>query len=59
MNTNDLIDAIQSGDVQNSNNTFNNIMSTKINSALDSHKQDMAGQMFGTVDTENSDNEDV
>jgi|SaaInlStandDraft_7_1057024.scaffolds.fasta_scaffold54710_2 hypothetical protein len=50
MDLNNLIDAIQTGDVQDSNNEFNGLMSDKINVALDTHKQELAGQMYGTAD---------
>lgn len=58
-NVSDLIDAIQSGDVQDSNNAFNGLMDNKINVALDQHKQDIAGQLYGTVDTEVEADENV
>jgi hypothetical protein len=59
MEINNLIDAIQSGDVQDSNNAFNELMSDRINSALDSHKQDIAGKLYGTVDTEAEEDGDI
>jgi len=48
MNINDLINNVKSGDVQGSNNAFNSIMADKINSALDVHKQELAGAIYGT-----------
>jgi len=52
MNVNDLIDSIKKGDVANSNNRFNSVMADKMNAALDVHKQEIAGSVFGTVDVE-------
>jgi hypothetical protein len=48
MNINSLIDNVKKGDVQGSNNAFNSIMANKINGALDAHKKDIAGAMYGT-----------
>lgn len=59
METSNLVDAIQSGDVQNSNNTFNELMADKINDALNAHKKDIAGQIYGTTDTKKEDHEDI
>jgi hypothetical protein len=59
MEIKDLIDAVQSGDAQDSNNAFNKLMSSKINSKLDAHKRDIAGQMYGTTDTEQKADENV
>jgi hypothetical protein len=47
MNTRTLIDNIKQGDALKSNNTFNSIMQDKLISALDSHKQVVASQMYG------------
>ena len=52
MNTRTLIDNIKKGDAMKSNNTFNSIMQDKLVSALDSHKQVVASQMYGaSIDT--------
>jgi hypothetical protein len=59
MEVNNLIDAIQSGDVQDSNNAFNSLMADKMNVALDTHKQNIAGQMYGTQETEAEADEDI
>ena len=47
MSTKELIDNIKKGDAMKSNNTFNSIMQDKLVSALDSHKQVVASQMYG------------
>ena len=52
MDINNLIDAIQKGDVQDSNNNFNSLRNDKINVALDTHKQEIAGQLYGTAEVE-------
>lgn len=59
MEIKDLIDAVQRGDAQDSNNAFNKLMSNKINSELDTHKRDIAGQMIGTTDMEQYADENV
>jgi len=59
MEVNNLIDAIASGDVQNSNNAFNDLMADKINAALDTHKQEIAGSLYGTAEVEVKADEDV
>jgi hypothetical protein len=59
MEIKDLIDGIKAGDVQSSNNTFNDIMADKINSALDVHKQEIAGTMYGTAEQEPTADENV
>ena len=59
MEIGDLINAIQAGDVQDSNNAFNELMGDRINTTLDAHKQNIAGQMYGTVDTEQDTDENI
>jgi hypothetical protein len=48
MNINDLINGVKKGDVQGSNNAFNSVMADKMNKALDTHKQELAGSLYGT-----------
>jgi hypothetical protein len=48
MQITDLIDNIQKGDAQTSNNTFNSLMADKINSALNDRKQEIASSMYST-----------
>ena len=47
----DLIDEIGKGDAQASNNAFNELMSDRMNTALNSQKQEIAGSLYGTPDT--------
>ncbi len=51
MNTIDLIDNIQAGDAQTSNNAFNDIMADKMVAALNDRKQEVASSMYGVQDT--------
>ena len=48
MGTKDLIDAIQSGDAEGIENTFQGIMSAKVGDKLDTMKKEMASNMFKT-----------
>ena len=48
MGTKDLIDAIQSGDAEGIENTFQGIMSAKVGDKLDTMKKEMASSMFKT-----------
>ena len=52
MSIEDLISNVKSGDVQSSNNSFNSIMADKINSALDTERQQVASKMYGEIETE-------
>lgn len=52
MSTQELIDNIKSGDAQSSNNTFNSIMSDKINAALDTKKSEIASTMYGAPEVD-------
>ncbi len=47
MSIDELISNVKRGDAQSSNNSFNSIMADKINSALDSKKQDVAQKLYG------------
>ncbi|HJO28747.1 MAG TPA: hypothetical protein QF708_05035 [Candidatus Poseidoniia archaeon] len=47
MSIDELISNVKKGDAQSSNNSFNSIMADKINSALDSKKQDVAQKLYG------------
>ena len=47
----DLIDEIGKGDAQASNNAFNELMSDRMNTALNSQKQEIAGSLYGAPDT--------
>lgn len=48
MNIKDLIDNIGKGDAQASNNTFNSIVLSKMNVALDARKEAIANAMYGS-----------
>ena len=57
MDINGLVDAIQSGDVQDSNNAYNDLMSDKINDALDAKRQEIANSMYVAAEEQGSDEE--
>ncbi len=59
MDIQDLINAIQSGDAQNSNNNFNSIMADKMNVALNGRKEDIASSMYAPEATAVENNADV
>ncbi len=48
MGTKELIDAIQSGDAEGIENTFQGVMSAKVGDKLDTMKKDLAHSMFKT-----------
>ena len=50
MGTKELIDAIQSGDAEGIENTFQGVMSAKVGDKLDTMKKDLAQSMFKTPD---------
>lgn len=52
MSIEDLINNVKVGDAAKSNNTFNNVMATKMNAALDAKKQEIAQSMYGVQETE-------
>jgi hypothetical protein len=55
METKDLIDNIQMGDAQTSNNTFNSVMAVKMNVALDDRKAEVAQAMYAAPAVEADD----
>ena len=48
MGTKELIDAIQSGDAEGIENTFQGVMSAKVGDKLDTMKKELASTMFKT-----------
>ena len=50
MGTKELIDAIQAGDAEGIENTFQGVMSAKVGDKLDTMKKDLAQSMFKTPD---------
>lgn len=52
---NELIAALSDGDMVKANTTFSDLMSSKINSALDDAKVQMAQSMLGTEEDEDID----
>ena len=48
MGTKELIDAIQSGDAEGIESTFQGVMSAKVGDKLDTMKKEMASTMFKT-----------
>lgn len=60
MSTRELVDALSSKDSIAIEDTFNNAMSQKISSALDSYRETVAQNMFNSVEnTEEIESEDA
>lgn len=56
---NDLISAIANGDMVRANDTFNGVMSSKLNDALDDTKIQIAQSMMGIQSEEDQEAEDI